>query len=87
METWTKTLDSGESIDTIYLDFVKAFDTVEDGREAEAARGADSSCVLTALTSFSLLLRQDNLVLTGKTITIKVSYKRTQCAMQTTSTY
>ena len=28
MDTWTKTLDSCESIDTVYLEFVKAFDTV-----------------------------------------------------------
>ena len=28
MDTWTKTLDSCESIDTVYLDFAKAFDTV-----------------------------------------------------------
>ena len=28
MDTWTKTLDSYESIDIVYLDFLKAFDTV-----------------------------------------------------------
>ena len=28
MNTWTKTLDSDESIDSIYLYFIKAFDTV-----------------------------------------------------------
>ena len=28
MESWTKTLDRGESIDVVYLDFMKAFDTV-----------------------------------------------------------
>ena len=28
MESWTKALDRGESIDVAYLDFMKAFDTV-----------------------------------------------------------
>ena len=28
MESWTKTLDRGESIDVVYLDFMKAFDIV-----------------------------------------------------------
>ena len=28
MDSWTKALDGGESIDEVYLDFMKAFDTV-----------------------------------------------------------
>ena len=28
IDSWTKALDNGESIDVVYLDFMKAFDTV-----------------------------------------------------------
>ena len=28
MDSWTKALDNGESIDVVYLDFMKAFDTI-----------------------------------------------------------
>ena len=28
IDSWTKALDKGESIDIVYLDFMKAFDTV-----------------------------------------------------------
>ena len=28
MDSWTKALDRGESIDVVYLDFMKAFNTV-----------------------------------------------------------
>ena len=28
IDSWTKALDRGESVDVVYLDFMKAFDTV-----------------------------------------------------------
>ena len=28
IDSWTKTLDRGESVDVVYLDFMRAFDTI-----------------------------------------------------------
>ena len=39
MDYWTDMLDQGHSVDTIYLDFAKAFDSVPHERLLEKVKG------------------------------------------------
>ena len=66
LDAWTETLENGGCIDTVYLDFVKAFDTVPHERLLHKLRGLGVHGKILAWIKSFLMGRMQRVILDGE---------------------